>query len=59
METLETCDDFCRMCLTDLTSLPEYYAIDEDLGQLVQKLTEIAVDFCFDFQISIFILFFF
>ena len=52
METSDVnCDVPCRLCFCDLTTLSEYYAVDEGLRDLVKVLTDINVSFCcFDFD---------
>lgn len=35
--------DYCRMCISDLSEVGEFYAIDEELQTLVETLTGISV----------------
>jgi hypothetical protein len=45
MEVVEATYEFCRLCMNDLSELPEYYAIDESLRDLTASLTGIMVCF--------------
>lgn len=48
MESLDTVIEdpgCCRLCMSELIDLPEYYAIDEQMRGLILTLTEISVKF--------------